>query len=372
MAVRTAHPMDRRPALVAEQSRADTTHYELLNELARGRLGRVHLVRATSRNASRHVLLRQLPEDILLSLSHAVRRASSVMHPRWLKTLGLVTVEDSTYVASEYVAGLPLSELLKVMQTVDLSVVPEVALRIVLDSLHAASAARAALGFTDSNEACRYLYADSTWVATFGETLLMEPGVAQSAARCYLKGSNSLNWEAGLRPDGTWVSPEERRVGSSSQTSDVFAAGALLWELLSGRSLPVLRAGVDSAPAPRLDDVQRSGRRLLPPIVALVARALSPNPGARFTDVDDMADAIESLPARWLGTDAQVQAAIEPLVNLAAGKLDGDEIEQQLNSGQHPIDPWETPTRSMRAPSIADIEPKSTRPTLRPPRPGAA
>jgi hypothetical protein len=85
-----------------------------------------------------------------------------------------------------------------------------------------------------------------------------------------------------------------------------------------------------------------------------------------------MADAIESLPARWLGTDAQVQAAIEPLVNLAAGKLDEEEVEQQLNSGQHPIDPWETPTRSMRAPSIADIEPKSTRPTLRPPRPGAA
>ncbi len=356
--------MERTLALATSHVQADGTHYELLMELSHGRLGSLQLARATARNAARQLVLRQVSSELVAPLQPSVRRASGVAHPRWLKTVGLVTTDGAAYVASEYVAGLPLVDLLRVMRTVELSMVPEVALRITLDALHAVSAARTVLGRHDEHGTLRYLYADSTWVATFGETLLAEPGIAQVVARA----NAGVTTPEGGAADCTWQSPEERAGHGPSDASDVFAAGGMLWELLSGRSLPAPREGSSSAPLPRQGNAERSGRRLLPPIVELITRALSPDVRTRFADVDDMADAIESLPARWLGTDAQVQAAIEPLVHLASGKCAEDDFDSQLNSGQHAIDPWETPTRSMRMPFASDIEPKSSLPTLRPPR----
>ena len=354
--------MERKAALFAEPARAESTHYDLLMELSRGRLGQLQLARATSRSASRHMLMRQVAVDWMPPLSGAIARGNGVAHPRWLKTVGFVSVTGVPYLVSEHVAGLPLSELLKVVQALRLSVVPEVALRIVLDALHAASAAGKLLGEGNPLGAYRYIYAESLWVATFGETLLVEPGIAQAVRQL------QRHTDPELRVDCTWATPEELRGEAARLNSDVFAAGGVLWELLTGRPLPELGTGEE---APRLDGMVRAGRRLLPSIVQLVARALSSRPEERFTDVDDMADAIESLPARWIGTDSQVQAAVEPLVHLAPGS-NGDDESEELNSGRHSIDPWDTPTRSMRAPFASDVEPTSTRPTVRPPRSGAA
>ena len=61
-----------------------------------------------------------------------------------------------------------------------------------LDALHAASAANKLLGEGNPQGAHRYVYAESLWVATFGETLLVEPGVAQAVRQMYRSAAPEL------------------------------------------------------------------------------------------------------------------------------------------------------------------------------------
>jgi serine/threonine protein kinase len=316
------------------------THYEVLYEISSSSLGALSLGRTVGgREADRPVLLRALEEGSVARLEAALTRATSIAHPRLLKTLGLTYVDGRAYLVTEYVEGLPLSELARPVHAAAVSVVPEVALRITLDALLAVSAARDELARFGMKSLPRCLYADTAWIANFGETLLSDAGIA-----CEL-----LN---------------QRPATSSDQQSDVFAAGSLLWELLSGRRLS---NATDLEQVPNIEAVQM----LLPsprPLLDLVARAVSLDPAKRFGNVEAMADAIQELPVHWIATDAEVRAAVDVLTQAMPSAFNGTE---GAASGEHEIDPWDTPTRSLRshkfAPSLPPRGPDAT--TQRPPLP---
>lgn len=315
------------------------THFELLYELASSSLGALALGRTVGgREADRPVLLRAIEEGSLPRLEAALTRASSIAHPRLLKTLGVARIDGQPYLVSEYVEGLPLSELARPMYAAAASVVPEVALRITLDALLAVSAARDELSRFGMKSLPRCLYADTAWVASFGETLLSDAGIA-----CEL-----LN---------------QRPPTSSDQQSDVFAAGSLLWELLSGKRLSNM---TDLEQIPSVDAI----KMLLPsprPLMDVVARAVSLDAAKRFKSVEAMADAIQELPVHWIATDAEVRAAVEVLTHAMPSTFNAEGAA----SGEHEIDPWDTPTRSLRShkltPSLPPRGPDAT--TQRPPVP---
>lgn len=293
------------------------THFELLYELSNSTLGALWLGRSVGgREAGRPVLLRAIDGGTLNRLESALTRASSIAHPRLLKTLGLTRIDSVTYLVSEYVEGLPLSEITRPMQAAAVSVMPEVALRITLDALLAVAAAREEFARFGMRVLPRCLFADTAWVASFGETLLSDAGIA-----CEL-----LN----VRPNP-----------SAEQPGDVFVAGSLLWELLSGEPLA---SSTDLERAPSIIGLQA----LHPspePLVHLIERAVSSDPARRFTSVEAMAEAIQELPVNWIATDAEVRAAVEVLANSMPSTLGA--IEGAV-SGEHEIDPWDTPTRSLR------------------------
>ena len=179
------------------------------------------------------------------------------------------------------------------------------------------------------------MFADTAWVASFGETLLSDAGIA-----CEL-----LN---------------QRPHASADQPSDVFAAGSLLWELLSGKRLS---NATDLEQVPSIDGV----KALLPspqPLMQVVARAVSLDPAKRFASVEAVAEAIQELPVHWIATDAEVRAAVEVLAQSMPSAMGND----GAYSGEHEIDPWDTPTRSLRGRALTPANAQETA-TVRPPIP---
>ncbi|MET0275376.1 MAG: hypothetical protein ABW211_00860 [Acidimicrobiia bacterium] len=318
--------------------------------MSNGQLGPLGLGRASGESdAGRFVTLRSLPSKDFARLESAVRRAASIAHPRLVKVLGLAWIDEVPYLASEYVDGLSVGELTRALATTETSVMQSVALRIGLDILQAVGDARAELRQRSVPALPRCLYPDTAWVATFGETLLSDVGVAGELA----------NHAAHSARDRAWSAPSES--DASSAEADVFATGALLFELLSGRDLASVRVDPSHA-IPALDELPLRGPPIAKQLVELVARALALDPSDRFRDTEQMARAIIELPSHWLGSEAQVSAAIEPLAHRAAD-LKASEPSLELSSGDHMVDPWEIPTRSLR---LRVPSPEDDRQTLRP------
>jgi hypothetical protein len=86
------------------------------------------------------------------------------------------------------------------------------------------------------------------------------------------------------------------------------------------------------------------GKPLAQPLLDIIERALTDDPTKRFESAQAMSDALLALPEHWIATSAELRTAVSPLtrpsINLDAAMYP--------ESGEHAIDPWESPTRSLR------------------------
>ena len=124
-----------------------------------------------------------------------------------------------------------------------------------------------------------------------------------------------------------YMSPEQARGDEVDERSDVYAAGILLGEMLTGRvafegksSAGVIAAQIYE-PAPRLRELAPEGVEIPPRLERIYARALSKDPAARFASIDELAEALAALapdaPTRtrslrgraWLAAAAVLTAA---------------------------------------------------------------
>jgi TonB family protein len=112
-------------------------------------------------------------------------------------------------------------------------------------------------------------------------------------------------WFARLREAGVlreedvlYLSPEQAAGGPGDTRSDVFAVGAVLYEMLTGQ--PLFQGGRSGDIAARLATARLqspSGEddRLPTPIAEILARALPQEPSARYAEVQELRKAIDTL-----------------------------------------------------------------------------
>ncbi|MDF3064400.1 MAG: Protein tyrosine and serine/threonine kinase, partial [Polyangiaceae bacterium] len=142
----------------------------------------MHLGRLTKgEDAGRFVLLRDLSAHEVQEMASEIDLARSIAHPKLLKLLGCVRSEGHTYLASEYVPGVALTEVRSALRKQRTTLPAPVAVRIALDALKASLAARELLGSATGIAASSVFHPDAIWLAEFGETLLI-PAPAPPAA----------------------------------------------------------------------------------------------------------------------------------------------------------------------------------------------
>lgn len=294
---------------------------EYLRELVSGPLGRVSLAHVvTGPESGKLVIARSIPLELLAQeelerVLCVAREVARIRHARIARLLGAHCQDGQLVVLSEDVGGLPLTVLRRMTLAHEVRVAPAVALRIAHDVMRGAQALRRECVRSSRSRPTRVVFADTVFVASFGESLLSAVGVAAELYRC-----DSLRKLPELVQD---LAPEEiLSTDPADERADVFALGVILWELLSRRRLFEARTteqaieAVLHAPIPRLDE--DVGLDLPDSIVEIVGRAASRDPELRYASLPEMRAAIDCLPAKHVATDAEMQVFLQ---SIAGGSL---------------------------------------------------
>ena len=170
-----------------------------------------------------------------------------------------------------------------------------------------------------------------------GTAKIMDFGIAKLGATGVTKTGMML---------GTvhYMSPEQIRGQALDGRSDVFSAGVILYELLSGRrpfvgdNATVILYKIISDPHPGLDP---SLAGAAPDMQAILDRALAKDPAARYPSAAAMADDVAAVVARLRGPAAAPPPDVVEAVSLSRrllkeGRLDDAVRQLEDTAGRHP------------------------------------
>ena len=239
--------------------------YRILSLLGRGGMGEVYL--AEDPSLRRKVAIKLLPAPLVADAQAVVRfeqearAASSLNHPNIITIHEIGTLDGGRFIAMEFVEGTPLSALagspLSVGQLLPIA-------RQLAQALTVAHTA----GIVH-----RDIKPENVMLRPDGYVKLLDFGVARLITAAI--GTRDGGPRFATRADvviGTprYMAPEQIRGEPATAASDVFALGAVLHELLTGRHVSEGRL----TPLSSTEPAQR-------PLADMIAQMLDPNPAAR-------------------------------------------------------------------------------------------
>jgi eukaryotic-like serine/threonine-protein kinase len=273
--------------------------YLVCEEIASGGMASVHLGRLIGpAGFARTVAIKRLhpqlakdPEFSLMLLDEA-RLAARIRHPNVVSTLDVITEAGELLLVMDYVHGEALSRLWRTTRQAGRRVPPNVASAISIDLLLGLHAAHEATD--DDGRPLGIVHRDvspqNVLVGSDGVARVVDFGVAKASSRLQTTHDGQLKGKL------AYMAPEQLLKQGVDRRTDVYAAGVVLWELLSGERL---FASDDFAAVIALvlrGEVQAPGGVVsgLPAAVdEVVLRALASRPEQRFATAREMAHALE-------------------------------------------------------------------------------
>lgn len=291
--------------------------YEILAPIASGGMGTVYLARAVGAGGfERLVAIKALhphvasdPDFVEMFLDEA-RLAARLRHPNAVATIDVQ--EQPLFLVMEYVEGPSLHRVLRQMRKLGGRIPLGIALRIFLDvteGLHAAHELRGPDGAL-LHLVHRDVSPHNMLVGVDGVSRITDFGVARAESRLSSTRGDQVKGKL------AYMAPEQVRSEPVDRRADVYAAGAVLWELLVGR--PLVRGDNDGVMlAQVLEGPRASPRRLDPEIPQVLddvcMRALQPDVAARFPTASELGAALEQAAAS-AGIAVATQRAVAAFV----------------------------------------------------------
>ncbi|HSO37014.1 MAG TPA: serine/threonine-protein kinase, partial [Labilithrix sp.] len=245
------------------------------------------------------------PEFVSMFLDEA-RLAARIRHPNVVPTLDVVATGGELFLVMEYVAGESLARLARTLrerqQAIPLRILSTI-MAGVLHGLHAAHEAKDERG-QPLGIVHRDMSPQNVLVGTDGVARVLDFGVAKAAGRMQTTRDGQIKGKLSYMP------PEQLRGAAVSRQSDIYSAGVMLWELVTGQRLfsgdnegfivaKVLEGRVE---APSKVAMRSMGTKLtisdqtlrsLEQLDATILRSLATEPAERFGTAREMAIAIE-------------------------------------------------------------------------------
>ncbi len=292
------------------------SHYRILDELGRGGMGVVY--RALDTSLGREVALKVLGPaaspggEQERRLRVEARAAASLLHPAVSVVYEIGQAEGATFIAMELVRGRPLATLIA-----ERPLGPERALDLALEVAEGLAEAHAR-GIVH-----RDLKPKNVMLTESGHAKIIDFGLAKllKPRTPFESGSDTPSWgetdPGRILGTAAYMSPEQVRGGEVDARSDVFAFGALLYEMLSGEPAFRRETGVETLhavlkePAPRL---REEGLGAAGPVLQRVLdRCLAKSPDDRYPSVGELvADLREARRRLGTGPDPAEVAAERP------------------------------------------------------------
>jgi serine/threonine protein kinase/tetratricopeptide (TPR) repeat protein len=269
------------------------SHYKILDERGRGGMGIVYA--AEDVKLGRRVALKVLSQDVAADQERVQRfvreaqAASAINHPNIATIYEIDEVDGLTFIAMEYVEGGTLRDRIAAgipsfEEILDLS-------RQIARALGTAHG----LGIVH-----RDVKPENIIVRPDGLVKILDFGLAkllQDPDATKAPGSVTLTREGAIMGTARYMSPEQARGTPVDARCDVFALGAVMYEMACGRPafpgeshVEVLYAVVNTPPATMPDDagVPREFQ-------SIVARALAKSAEDRFADCGALAEELDRL-----------------------------------------------------------------------------
>lgn len=287
-----------RPAGFPDDPPVVAGRYKLYTELATGGMGTVYLGRLLgAAGFSRTVAVKRLhPQfakdaQFVAMFTDEARLAARIRHPNVVQTFDVVSTGSEHLLVMEYVQGESLRALWRAARDRGELIPQPVAVAIVTQVLEGLHAAHEATG--DDGQPLGIIHRDvspqNVLVGGDGVARVLDFGIAKATG-------NSQNTDSGvLKGKLSYMAPEQvLRERALTRAVDVYAAGIVLWELLTGRRLfdassegqLVLQVAMGSIESPQtFADVS-------PELDAVTLRALAREPKERFATAHEMARAL--------------------------------------------------------------------------------
>ena len=274
--------------------------YELRSLIGEGGMGQVY--RATDKILGRDVAIKVLPSDIttaperLQRFEQEARAASALNHPNILAIYDVGAPGGTPYVVSELLEGETLRDrlingLLPLRKTID----------------YAQQIARGLAAAHSKGIVHRDIKPENLFLTKDGHVKILDFGLA--------KLTNPLG-EFGLETEAStmhrthpgvvlgttgYMSPEQVRGQPADHRSDIFAFGAVLYEMLCGKRAfsgdsPIeTMSAILSREPPELSAVSAPNRGIAPAFERVVRHCLEKRPEDRFQSTRDLVFDLESL-----------------------------------------------------------------------------
>ena len=284
--------------------------YEIVAPLGAGAMGEVYRARDT--RLGRDVAVKTLPAafaqdaERLARFESEARAVAALSHPNVLALHDLGTHGDTTYAVMELIEGQTLRE-----RMLDGPLAAPRALGIAVQIARGLAAAH------DKGVVHRDLKPENVMLTADGQAKILDFGLAKRTAPANGDESLAPTLAVSTEPGvvlGTvgYMSPEQVRGLPADARSDLFALGAVLHEMLSGRrafhadtSADTMSAILREDPA----DLTQLVPELSPALASIVRRCLEKQPAARFRSAADLAYALEAIGSGSGASGARAAAA---------------------------------------------------------------
>jgi eukaryotic-like serine/threonine-protein kinase len=282
--------------LVEREAIPTPPHLRIFPELGRGAMGRIHP--ATDRNLLRHVALKRLDRELAEEPMYRegfiaeAQMTGQLEHPNIVPVHELAVSDRGVpYFTMKLVQGMGFDRWLK-----DKTRPPgsrerlEEGLEIFLKVCDAVAYAH------HRGVIHRDLKPENIMVAGFGQVYLMDWGLARLTKTRPASGSRSQMEAPGPVGTPTHMAPEQARGNPAEmdERSDVFGLGAVLYEIVSGKTPYGPFRGIDDVLAKARTgrvvpiDAVTFGMNLSKRIRAIVDRAVAPKPEDRYQTVVEL------------------------------------------------------------------------------------
>jgi serine/threonine protein kinase len=284
--------------------------YEILALIGAGGMGEVY--RARDARLNRDVAIKILPDSVArepASRARFEREAQAVAalsHPNVLAVFDTGVHGDHLFVVTELLEGETLRDRLREGQ---------VPVRKALE--WGVGIARGLAAAHDKQVVHRDLKPENIFLTSDGRVKILDFGLAKSPG-APASGSDAAETAAAITGDGMvlgtagYMAPEQVRGQAIDGRTDLFALGAVLYEVLTGRrafrrdTAAETMTAILHADPPELTLLRPD---LPPGLERIVRHCLEKNPRERFQSADDVAFALESVQTGTTGTTGATGAS---------------------------------------------------------------
>ncbi|HMG56130.1 MAG TPA: serine/threonine-protein kinase [Kofleriaceae bacterium] len=214
--------------------------YQLIAEIARGGMGVVYLAMVQGPGGfNKLVVVKELKPELveepafLTMFLDEARLAARLSHPNIVQTNEVGNDGDRYFMAMDYLDGRGLDQIRRRSKVAGFGLSVPMHLRVVCDMLTGLDYAHKMTDFDGSplNIVHRDISPQNVFVTFDGQVKLLDFGIAKASDSMYETHAGVVKGKV------SYMSPEQGRGWKVDARADVFSAGVMLWEALTGKRM---------------------------------------------------------------------------------------------------------------------------------------